>query len=127
MSELPNKKFRSTFGDNVIELDYYHSQNKKFYLDQHISKFILKNMGSYPEAELMQVLSVIIDRACKNTKKEGRNPKLFGMMIFGEGLESPICIPARSKEQNTVEVIINEIDMLEIRLIIFLISYHIIF
>jgi hypothetical protein len=75
MSELPYKKFRSTFGDNVIELDYYHSQNKKFYLDQHISKFILKNMGSYPEAELMQVLSVIIDRACKNTKKRREKPK----------------------------------------------------
>jgi hypothetical protein len=117
MSSPSRKKFRHDFGDNVEELDYYHSKFQKFYLDQHVTKFILRNMGTYPEQELTNVLQLIVDRAYANTKKEGRAPKMFGMMIFGEGLETPICIPARPLEQNSIDVIINEIDMLEIRYI----------
>jgi hypothetical protein len=111
----PAKKFRHEFGQNVNEIDYYHSKNKKFFLDQHVSRFILRNMGSYPEAELMNILQLIVNRAYANTRKEGREPKQFGMMLFGEGLNTPICIPARPAEQNTIDVIMNEIDMLEIR------------
>jgi hypothetical protein len=74
----------------------------------------LKNSGAYPEEELMAVFERIIDRAFTNTKKEGRSPKMFGMLLFGQGLESPICIPARTREQNQVDVIMNEIDALEI-------------
>jgi hypothetical protein len=83
-------------------------------MDQHVSKFVLKNSGEYPEEELMDVFERIIDRAFVNTKKGGRSPKMFGMLLFGQGLESPICIPARTREQNQVEVIMNEIDALEI-------------
>jgi hypothetical protein len=36
------------------------------------------------------------------------------MLIFGKGLDSPISIPARDRKQNTVDVIMNEIDKLEI-------------
>lgn len=115
MTSPPPKKFRHEFGENVVEIDYYHSSYKKFLLDQHVSRFILKNMGSYPEDDLMKILQLIVDRAYANTTNEGRSPKQFGMLIFGEGLETPICIPARPLEQNSIDVILNEIDMLEIR------------
>jgi hypothetical protein len=36
------------------------------------------------------------------------------MLIFGKGLDSPISIPARDRKQNSVDVIMNEIDKLEI-------------
>jgi hypothetical protein len=84
-------------------------------MDQHISRFILSDLGEYPEAELMLALQKIIDRAIENTKKEDRQPKMFGLLLNGYGLESPICIPARPPEQNTMDTIMNEIDMLEIR------------
>jgi hypothetical protein len=35
-------------------------------------------------------------------------------MIFGEGLDTPIIIPARNRKQNNSDVIMNEIDKLEI-------------
>jgi hypothetical protein len=35
-------------------------------------------------------------------------------MIFGEGLDTPISIPARNRKQNNSDVIMNEIDKLEI-------------
>jgi len=113
--EPPLKKICHHLGKNVEEIDYYHSPYKKFYMDQHVSRFVLKNMGSYPEIEFMNVLQALIDRAYHNSKKEGRTPKMFGMLLFGNGLDTPICIPARSFEQNSVEAITNEIDMLEIR------------
>jgi len=100
---------------NIDELEYYHSPIKKFYMDQHISRFIINDLGEYPEAELMRVLQKIIDRAHENTRKEGRNPKMFGLLLNGYGLDSAICIPARTPAQNTIDVILNEIDMLEIR------------
>lgn len=115
MSASPSKKFRHEYGNNVEEIDYYHSTFKKFLLDQHVSRFVLRNIGSYPEEELLNILQVIVDRAYTNTRAEGRSPKQFGMLIFGEGLETPISIPARSLEQNSIEIILNEIDMLEMR------------
>jgi hypothetical protein len=36
------------------------------------------------------------------------------MLIFGKGLDSPISIPARDRKQNSIDVIMNEIDKLEI-------------
>jgi hypothetical protein len=109
------KKPRNSLEDNVEELEYYQSSIRKFYMDQHVCRFIIRNAGEYPEADLMQVFEMLIDRAYENSKKEGRTPKMFGMLINGEGLDSPICIPSRSREQNDVDVIMNEIDMLEIR------------
>jgi hypothetical protein len=100
---------------DIDELEYYHSPIKKFYMDQHISRFIINRLGEYPEAELMVAIQKIIDRALENTKKEGRTPKMFGLLLNGYGLESAICIPARTPQQNTIETILNEIDMLEIR------------
>jgi hypothetical protein len=35
-------------------------------------------------------------------------------LIFGEGLDTPISIPARNRQQNSSDVIMNEIDKLEI-------------
>jgi hypothetical protein len=110
-----NKKPRISLHDNVEEIENYMSSMKKFFMDQHVTRFIIRNAGEYPEADLMSALKKLIDRAFENTRKEGRNPKLFGMLINGEGLEFPICIPARSRLQNSVEIIMNEIDQLEIR------------
>lgn len=36
------------------------------------------------------------------------------MILDGTGLETPISIPAGSREQNSVEMILNEIDKLEV-------------
>lgn len=36
------------------------------------------------------------------------------MLIFGEGLDSPIAIPARNRKHNSPDVILNEIDKLKI-------------
>lgn len=108
------KRFLLDDDDDIDELEYYHSPVKKFYMDQHISRFIINDLGEYPEAELMKAIQKIIDRAFENTRKEGRNPKKFGLLINGYGLDSAICIPAREPEQNTIDAIMNEIDMLEI-------------
>lgn len=111
-SESPETKRRLI--DHLEEIEYYHSKIKKFYMDQHVSKFVLRNSGEYPEEELAATFERIIDRAYYNTMREGRSPKMFGLLLFGHGLESPICIPTRTREQNRVEVIMNEIDVLEI-------------
>lgn len=100
--------------DHLEEIEYYHSRIKKFYMDQHVSKFVLHNSGEYPEDELAATFERMIDRAYNNTIREGRTPKMFGLFLFGYGLESPICIPSRTREQNRIEVIMNEIDALEI-------------
>jgi hypothetical protein len=106
-----------TLADNIEELAYYQANYKKFFMDQHVCQFIIRNAGEYPEADLMAAFEMLINRAYENTRKEGRTPKMFGMIINGEGLDSPICIPTRTREQNDVDVIMNEIDMLEIRYI----------
>lgn len=118
-----SKKPRISLIDNIEELFYYKSSIKKYFMDQHVSRFVIKKAGDYPESDLMDAFEKLIARAYEITRKEGRNPKMFGMLINGEGLDSPICIPSRPLEQNSVDVILNEIDMLEIRQVVLCISF----
>ena len=100
--------------DDYQEIKHYDRHIKKFHTDQHITKFILRNMHEYPEYRFMEILENLIDRAYENSKKKGENPIMFQMILDGTGLETPIVIPLRSREQNSVELILNEIDMLEV-------------
>jgi hypothetical protein len=126
-SELRSKKFRSQspelFVNNISpykliveEIDHYVSTNKKFLIDSHNTRFIIKNVGELPEKDFAETLENLIDRAFNHCLKEGRHPSKFGIIMNGEGLDYPIYIPCRSRDQNSVNVILNEIDKLEIRL-----------
>jgi hypothetical protein len=107
-----NPEMKLNYGDDVEELDFYVNDIKKFHTKQFISKFVLKNMGEYPEWRFMEILGTIIDRAYKHSIQDG-NSQLFTMLLNSEELDTPIYIPLRSREQNSVNLIINEIDKLE--------------
>ena len=96
--------------DDYEEISHYVLEYKKFNMAQHVTKFLINTLGDYPEERMEEILQQIIDRAFEIT--EGK-PQMFGIILESETLQNPIVIPSRSKEQNSVELILNEIDKLE--------------
>lgn len=116
MSLGSNGSFESMDYDNndYNEISHYNRQLKNFHTDQYITKFILRNMNEYPEHRFMEILEGLIEKAYKNSRENCQEPAIFQMILDGTGLETPISIPAGSREQNSVEMILNEIDKLEV-------------
>ena len=109
MSDNSRKRQRKEITPAYEELDHYVNSVKKFYLDQHITHFVLHNAIDRPEEEMMNVLETLIERAYSHIRRDKRDAQLFSMILNGDGLETPIVIPARTREQNNVEMIMNEV------------------
>ena len=92
------------------EIDHYVNPIRKFFIDQHITQFVIHNAIDDPEDELVQIIESLIERAYSHVRRgRQRETQLFSMLINGEGLETPIVISARKRQQNTAEMIINEV------------------
>ena len=79
-------------------------------------------MAKYPEERFMEILEMLINRAYKNAKSEKQHPIIFSMILNSPAIEWPIEIPARSKEQNSVEAIIRMMDWLEVSILIIILN-----
>ncbi|KAI1707751.1 hypothetical protein DdX_12307 [Ditylenchus destructor] len=106
-----SKRRRANSVDAYRESEYvvtrcYISKYKKFGMVQHITECYLQNHTSNPEKYLKRCLSDIIKEAHKGNEKIEK----FQMVIDAEGLQKTIWIPPRSREQNTVESILNKIQ-----------------
>jgi len=71
-------------------------------------------MAKYPEERFMEILEMLINRAYENAKANNQHPMIFSMVLNSPAIERPIEIPARSKEQNSVEAIMRMMDWLEV-------------
>ena len=92
------------------EIEHYVNPIRKFFVDQHITQFVIRNAIDDPEEELTQIIDRLIERAYSHvSRKRQRETQLFSMLINGEGLDTPIVIPARKRQQNTAEMIMNEV------------------
>ena len=94
---------------DIIDMGFHVNHIKKFSTSEFVSKFILKNMGQYPEWRFMDLLDDLIDQAFDSVKKEGMTPQQFSVIFFSETLDTPIYIPLRPRVQNNVDLIMNGI------------------
>lgn len=95
--------------DDIIDMGFHVNHIKKFCTSEFVSKFILKNMGQYPEWRFMDLIDDLIDQAFDSVKKEGMIPQQFSVIFFSETLDTPIYIPLRPRVQNNVDLIMNGI------------------
>ena len=92
------------------ELETYRNEYGNFYVDQWVSKFIIKDASAYPEEDFKAVMDKIIAAAFRNGTKEGRPPKMFSLLLFSDAIEWPINLPARTPEEQNSDLILNQID-----------------
>src|SRR5271156_3289817 len=52
-------------------------------------------------------------------------PTKYMIQLVGTGVDYPICLPLRSRETNTVDMLLNEIDRLQVFLSFFIKIFHI--
>jgi hypothetical protein len=88
------------------EIDNYVSKYPRFGTYNHVNKFIIRSVSSDPEEDLRHIFGNLIDKAEKNS---GGNISEYNVLIFADGLENPINIPMRPKEQNSPEAIVHQI------------------
>jgi len=104
------------FGEeDYEEISHHVSSIEKFKTDQYVTQFVLRNMSDYPENRFMEILDKLIDRSYANALKNGQKPEIFSLIMNSPILTLPILIPARDRQQNSVEMIINEMDFLEVK------------
>jgi len=101
--------------EDYEEISHHVSSIEKFKTDQYVTQFILRNMSDYPESRFMEILDKLIDRAYANAAQNDQNPEIFSLIMNSPILVLPILIPARDRQQNSVESIINEMDFLEVK------------
>jgi hypothetical protein len=92
------------------EIDSYANEYSYFYVDEWVSKFIIKDVSDYPEEDFKAMMDKIIDKAFENGTKDGREPKMFGFLLFSSAIDNPINLPARTREELTSDLILNQID-----------------
>jgi hypothetical protein len=77
-----------------------------FSLTQHVTEFVVTNAGFAPEAGLKSMFIDMIESAYRADVEEGRGlPDKFSMIIKGEGLDKPLSIPLRDRQQNNADAI----------------------
>jgi hypothetical protein len=104
--------------NNYIFVNSYENYNRKFGTNQFITKFIIRNASDMPEEQLKEYIGHIIEKAYEMSEQEsGIIPNKFAILFSSPILDQPISIPFRTREFFTIEMILNEIDMLEVRLI----------
>jgi hypothetical protein len=91
------------------ELGHHVNSIKKFFVDQHVTRFVLHNASSFPEDDFMDILEKLINRAYSHVRRDQRLVQLFSMILDGQSLDTPIVIPARRRQQNSVDMIMNEV------------------
>ena len=73
-------------------ISFTETHYPKFYLHQHISKFVINSNALVPEIELEQTFQTIIDKAVENThtyykkKNLSNRVKHIGILLNGYGL-----------------------------------------
>lgn len=110
---------KGTEGIKVNENEYYtevsnyKKEDADYGMTKHITKFIFKvpeeRKISFNEA-FKKIVGNLIQNAYTNTVvPEGWEIKKFSFYMMCPVLNDPINIPARSREQNTLDVILNQL------------------
>ena len=68
--------------DYVQEIYNYVSEYKKFGLDQHVSRFIIKNLGKDPEKRFKAIIEERIERAYQTCKAEKKIQKCLVLLLM---------------------------------------------
>jgi hypothetical protein len=99
-------------------LGSHKKHNSKFGITNHVSRFIFRIPEGgdefVAEEKFKEVIENLIDDAYKNTEtKEGMEIYKFLVEMHCEAWYDPVVIPARTKEENTVDVIYNAVMKLQ--------------
>jgi hypothetical protein len=90
---LEIKRRRVATNAQFRQLSAGRSQFPRFNTTQHVTRFILENLGADPEYELGLILRPLIDAAYENARREyGREATRCNILIEGQNLTQPISV-----------------------------------
>jgi hypothetical protein len=75
-------------------MENWTSKYRRFNTSQHLTKFILKTAAALSEERLKEIFDKFIDKAIINQPFTTNHSSLvIGVLINGEGLDSPLVLP----------------------------------